>query len=517
MTYPPPLSDEQRERLISNIEDWQLCNGSLLKVIHDSPEQTVLAYPIGVTLFPTPFPRHLFEQALALQETYNMLYAGVAEDREWIHGALKGMLEVDELVSMLWGIHEEVEQQGYVQDLTLGVFRSDYMLHVPQEGPRREIQLKQVELNTVSCAGGVHGERASRMHQYLHQTRVYTPNPSVGSSLTLTSSAFPPNNTTKLMSSGLAAAYSAYGPPKSGKATQTCILMLVQPHNHNIADERPIEYALWNQKIPIFRVLFSQETLDRTSLTPTRELLYHLPNEQVMEVSVVYFRAGLHVQEFNGAGRECRLRMEISMAIKCPSVLSHLTGFKKIQQELMVPGTLERFLSKEEAKRIRDTFHPMYPLDESPAGITARKQAMDAKTAEEYILKPSLEGGGHNVYGDDIPEYLAELPLEKWPTYVLMEKIKPPLLHNTLSSERGVYEGPVISELGVFGYCLWRRWEGKGTMVQDIEPSWSFKTKNAEVDEMSVVKGYGCFDSPALLDREVFASCCGEVEEPDQV
>jgi hypothetical protein len=29
---------------------------------------------------------------------------------------------------------------------------------------------------------------------------------------------------------------------------------------------------------------------------------------------------------------------------------------------------------------------------------------------------------------------------------------------------------------------------------------WSFKTKAAGVDEMSVVKGYGCFDCPRLVD-----------------
>ena len=67
----------------------------------------------------------------------------------------------------------------------------------------------------------------------------------------------------------------------------------------------------------------------------------------------------------------------------------------------------------------------------------------------------------------------------------------------------------MISELGVFGVCLWRRREGEGErtraeIVDEFEPSWSFKTKDASVDEMSVVKGYGCFDSPMLVDLSVF-------------
>lgn len=139
---------------------------------------------------------------------------------------------------------------------------------------------------------------------------------------------------------------------------------------------------------------------------------------------------------------------------------------------------------------------------------------MDEKMAKDYVLKPSLEGGGHNVYGHAIPGFLKRMGKEKWGGYVLMEKIVPPTLSGVLMSQRGIYEGDVVSELGVFGVCLWRRKEGDGRkrarveIVEELEPSWSFKTKDASVDEMSVVKGYGCFDSPLLVDREVFAACC---------
>jgi hypothetical protein len=44
-------------------------------------------------------------------------------------------------------------------------------------------------------------------------------------------------------------------------------------------------------------------------------------------------------------------------------------------------------------------------------------------------------------------------------------------------------------------------------IVAELEPRFSFKTKDASVDEMSVVKGYGCFDSPMLVDHELFAAC----------
>ena len=92
------------------------------------------------------------------------------------------------------------------------------------------------------------------------------------------------------------------------------------------------------------------------------------------------------------------------MAIKCPTILSHLTTFKKIQQELAVPGALERFLPPTQCAQVRPTFVPMYPMDSSEVGLRARTIATDSEKAKNYILKPSLEGGGHNVYGTDVPD-----------------------------------------------------------------------------------------------------------------
>jgi glutathione synthase len=190
-----------------------------------------------------------------------------------------------------------------------------------------------------------------------------------------------------------------------------------------------------------------------------------------------------------------------------------LTGFKKVQQALTIPGMLERFVSPDEAVKISRTFVPMYPLDDSPSGQQAKKLALEPKTARNHVLKPSLEGGGHNVYGEEIVAFLKRTPEELWQSYILMEKINPPLLNNFMMSSRGLYEGRVISELGIFGVCLWKRvqhGDSKQTeMVTELAPSWSLRTKDASVDEMSVVKGYGCFDSPALVDWEVFMSVLG--------
>ncbi|TVY52653.1 Glutathione synthetase [Lachnellula cervina] len=515
MEYPPPFSDSHLENLVSEIKDWQITHGSLLKLVNTDQDNTVLTHPVGACLLATLFPKELFEQALGLQKVYNKLYAQVAEDEEWLYDTLKD----DEFAKTLWGIHEEVKKEG------LGIFRSDYMLDA---NPAGQVKLKQVEFNTISCAGGIHSNLVSDMHRHLQRRGLYlpaelsAPTPSIN----ISASHLPPSHTLSTIISGLVSAHKLYGPPKSPAAEQTCILFIVQPRNFNIADERPIDYALWDQNIPTFRVELSPAVLAQTSLTPTRELLYHPPSRPVaalpLEVSVVYFRAGFEAEEYSGPGggdaREARARLELSRAVKCPSILSHLTTFKKVQQALAMPGVLQRFLSSSsEVVGIANTFARLYPMDASTAGLEARKLAMDGEASMGYVLKPSLEGGGHNIYGSSIPAFLACTPEEKWSRYILMSKIVSPTVHNLLMSPQGLYNGPVISELGVFGVCLWRRSgeaEGRVEIIADREPCcWSFKTKSAGVDEMSVVKGYGCFDSPALVDNDVFMACCRDAEK----
>ncbi|KAI4122380.1 MAG: hypothetical protein LQ338_005853 [Usnochroma carphineum] len=313
---------------------------------------------------------------------------------------------------------------------------------------------------------------------------------------------FPPNPTPSSIVQALCTAYARYGRSGSLNPKRIATLMVVQPNNVNICDERPIEETLWAHDIPTFRVEFGQPVLDATTLSPSSELLFHpWTGDEMFEIAVVYYRAGYDEEEYDPSGIAARVRLEKSKAIKCPSILTHIAGSKRVQQELAMPGVLERFLPAHEAAKIRKTFMPMYPLDETDAGMEGRKLALNPVTAERYVLKPSKDGGGHNVYGSAIPGYLQSVPQKLWPNYILMERIAPPSdIHNSLISFRGLYSGPVVSELGVFGMCLWEGDEEKGLKIEEMgQGCFSFKSKASDVDEMSVVKGYGCFDSPWLV------------------
>lgn len=87
--YPPNLSPEQAEYLISNLKDWSILHGLAVRppttfVMKDQDPSGSLAVTAPVTLFPSLFPRACFEQAKNIQKAYNELYACIASDEKWL-------------------------------------------------------------------------------------------------------------------------------------------------------------------------------------------------------------------------------------------------------------------------------------------------------------------------------------------------------------------------------------------------------------------------------------------------
>lgn len=547
--YPPEtLSPDHLNSILTQIKDYQTTHGSLLKVIGSETPHSVHLQPISASVFPTLFPLRLFNEAAGeLQLVYNQLYCKLAEDVEWLYAVTGPLRKTEPLVDALWSVYEEVQMRRqdegmqYIrQRVHAGVFRSDYMLHVQSESAAesdddgenwgQNLCLKQVEFNSFSCAGGCHADKVAHMHRFLARRGVYdfvyTNSESQDELLINTKmlpSSLPRNNTINGIASLLVSAHKMYGSkPYSPTASHTAVLMVVQPNNFNIADERPIEYALWNwtdnngddNPIPIYRIEW-QLVIQYTKLTQTGELLFFPPENggsrevQPVEISVIYHRAGYEPHEYSEDidGKEIRIRLELSRAIKCPSILGHITTIKKVQEALTVPGTLERWLTTERADSIRRMFVEIRSLEHF---ISSKNPVRNAELAENYILKPaSLEGGGNNIYGADIYAFLKTLSAEatEKSAYILMQRIRSPMdvYGMLMSSSRGVVVDEVVSELGIFGGCLWERKESssEGERCQVIENrvvGWSFKTKEVSVDEMSVVKGYGCFDTPFLVD-----------------
>lgn len=333
-------------------------------------------------------------------------------------------------------------------------------------------------------------------------------NPSI-----LTAAALPADPSVEHIAHGLADAHELYGKSKSEPQLPLCVLFVVQEPENNIFDQLAISTQLTSTHgVKVFRLPFD-EALEHTNISESksRSLHYvppHSPSTPY-EVTTLYFRAGYSPDEYmSEASWEARLHLERSAAIKCPSVLTHLAGSKKIQQILATPSSpyLEHFLSETSSSgymdRIRATFAAIYPLDDSSAGQKAIAIAQDPALAEGYVLKPQREGGGNNIYGAKIPPFLASLGAERYYRgHILMEMIQPPSLQNSIFRNGEVKSGEVIGELGVYGICLWRNGkaaEHRPEMLKNYEGGFLLRTKGRESEEGGVAAGFGAVDSVCL-------------------
>ena len=78
---------------------------------------------------------------------------------------------------------------------------------------------------------------------------------------------------------------------------------------------------------------------------------------------------------------------------------------------------------------------------------------------EHFVLKPQREGGGNNVYKENIPSFLKSLDKKDWGAYILMELINPPLYKNKLIRNGEIFHEDIISELGILVLlCSMKKW-----------------------------------------------------------
>lgn len=372
------------------------------------------------------------------------------------------------------------------------------MVHVDPESSDARLGIKQVEFNTIASSFGGLSSQVSALHKYLLTIDAYPPE----ASSIIKSGALPQSKSVPSLAAGLAASHSAYGSSRTSRPL--CVLFVVQDPERNVFDQRHLEYALLESHgVRSFRVPF-RRILSDTQLEDDRTLTYTPPNSPSTphEVTTIYYRAGYSPDDYSQPEDwSARLHLERSRAIKCPSILTHLAGCKKVQQVLATPHSphLARFLpDKAKAARLLKTFAPIYPLDKSSAGLEARKLATDAATAQRYVLKPQREGGGNNVYRKAIPGFLERQPESHWPAHILMEMIEPPAQDNTIIRGGEMQQGGVICELGVYGVCLWRH--GSDEVLENKEAGYLLRTKGNQSEEGGVAAGFGAVDSCCLVD-----------------
>lgn len=463
------LQDEkQLEELAQQAIDRALAEGVLLRSAKNPSSSDVVTYA-PFTLFPSPVPSTLLEQAYAVQMDFNILVDAVSQNSAFLEQTLSSTIKKDEYTARLFDIYKQVLKEGIAQTVFLGLNRSDYMFQCSADGSKA---LKQIEINTISASFGGLASRTPAVHR--HVLNVLNKTNEASKILS--------NNPSKGLALGIAKAWELYG------SANAVVLLIAQEKERNIFDQRAIENELLDRKIHVIRRRF-EDVSERGSLDQNRRLFM-----EDQEVAVVYFRDGYMPSQYNAQNWEARLLLERSCAAKCPDIATQLAGTKKVQQELSRVGLLEALLpgQPEAVARLRATFAGLYSLDMGEEGDQAVAEALAAPS--HFVLKPQREGGGNNFYGEEMVHALEQLKdSEERASYILMEKIEPEPFRNCLlrpGSPAQVVQ--CISELGIFGVYV----RQGTTLVMNKHVGHLLRTKAIEHADGGVAAGVAVLDNP---------------------
>uniref|UniRef100_A0A0V0G652 Glutathione synthetase n=1 Tax=Triatoma dimidiata TaxID=72491 RepID=A0A0V0G652_TRIDM len=422
------LTDKELQELIEKAKDWALMHGVGMRSKEHFSYNAINFAPF--TLFPTPLKREYFEEVIALQPALGELMHKIAYDHDFLTSALEKTIKVDDFIRRLFNIYEIIYKEGFTQEISLELTRSDYLEDIVTQ------RLKQVEFNTISCSFGGMSPSNLRLQSYILKE--------IGHYDKLKQ--LPENNALSGYCSGMVEAWRMFN------VVEASILFVVEDITYNICDQRFMEFEIREQepKIKIVRRTF-KELHKEAKLGPNKELFVGKHR-----IAIVYYRCGYDPQHYTEDCWQVRLLIERSDSIKCPNIQYHLAGTKKVQEVLARPKVLERFMDENKAKRIRNLFTDIFPLDkDEPGGIEA-EQLLRTKP-EDFVLKPQREGGGNNIYGKDITDFINGKHEDKnWQaSFIVMRMIRPKTYKNCIvRPEDCVLITDTVSELGIFSVVI---------------------------------------------------------------
>ncbi|KAI4504794.1 hypothetical protein M0802_000344 [Mischocyttarus mexicanus] len=468
------LSKKDFQDLVDKAKDWALMHGMCMRSKTNFNKNQVQIAPFA--LLPSSFPKKFYDKVKDVQVLLNGLIHKVAHDDNFIRRTLKGTIEVDDFTARLFNIYETIYNEGFAQDISLGLLRSDYLLH---NGISKEI--KQVELNTIASSFAGLSTVVSQYHRYILMELGHADKLEF----------LPLNDPVNGFCKGLIEAWSLYNDNKA------VILIVVEDVTYNISDQRFHEFNIrkLNPSIKVIRRSLSALVLE-AQLGPNKELIV-----DNLIVAVVYFRSGYELQAYPTEKEwAVRLLIERSKAIKCPSIQYHLAGTKKIQQALVEPSVLNMFIEEPSTvAKIQEVFTGLYSLDFNVEAEQIITKAIHEP--EKYVLKPQREGGGNNIYNENIKIHLNKMRNSKERTaWILMDRINPPSQKNYLISPNIINQdelilSDVISELGIYGVIIGNHTD----ILYNEETGHILRTKMSNENEGGIIGGGGVLDSPYLV------------------
>lgn len=111
--WPPELSEQELAELHRRATTYALSHGLLYLPTGLQPDAPDSAIHAPLSILPSPIPRSLFDAARSLQTVYDVLYARIAMDEEFLDDVMGTVGQVDDFVGQLWTGWKELRDNGH--------------------------------------------------------------------------------------------------------------------------------------------------------------------------------------------------------------------------------------------------------------------------------------------------------------------------------------------------------------------------------------------------------------------
>jgi glutathione synthase len=411
-------------------------------------------------LSPAQITAPVINQLESLAQPLALLIHRVANNLEFLVEQLQATAASDEYTGFLLSLAQSAQRPQ--DSLRFSITRSDYFL-TPQAD-----SLRQVEFNTIAASYLGLSQKITEFHQ-------------IWGNITNQSWKLLPNQAIATVADAFVTVMGEYNLSKA------CVLFVVQANERNIFDQRLLEIALITRGIKVVRTsleaIGEQGTLHQGHLVLNGDI-----------AGITYFRAGYRPDELESTiARQGRQLIARSTTVSVPDLPTHLAGTKKIQQVLTNPQLLKLFLDQQDMSMVRSAFAQIYPLE---VAIEFEGKSMLAKEAaiaspEKFVLKPQREGGGFNLYGEELRQCLTNLQAEEGNAYILMERLYPPKSFGWGLREGKLWQGEVVHEIGQYGVLIARG----DRILTNQAAGYLVRTKLGDMNEGGISAGYGHLNS----------------------
>jgi len=422
------------------------------------------------TLTPWQAPSGFVDLVRGLTGSFNRLYARVTHDHDFLRRAMEPASKTDDFVAHMLGcLCDEAPPRP-----ELFLTRNDFMPLKTPDGPSP----RQVEINMIAASLGPASQKVNDLQRFLYRDEEMA-------------SRILPTRPGDEQVRVLHRAWQLFGDP------QAWILFILPPGEKGVFDQLYLASALvLEHVVPLLRC--TMEELGREGQLRGHDLWF-----RGRRVAMGYFRGGYAPQHYQTeASWNARRLLEASTALSVPSIPAQLANMKRVQGLLTSPEVLRNYLPRLEAEAVASTFVVMAsPLEE----VTWRGQRATARELaiahpDEWVLKPQREGGGNNLYGQEMVRRLEGMQPEESPAFIVMEYIRPAAFHSVRMVEDQVVEGPCLTEFGAYGAYLMEP-GGMESPVLDQDLGYLLRTKDHQSREGLVIGGFAALDVLALEPR----------------